>query len=111
MSKKKVHLPKTKPPKPNESDMIWNAERAVSMDRALYIGSILFKLESYKPVMIALHDYRFSTNDQDKIDAANAFKTACLTAGLEQEEINWIWNYLRNYRLDYNSVAQVGDGW
>jgi hypothetical protein len=114
--KGKVHLPTEKPPSGTQSDKIWNEERAGSMDRALYMGSILFRLENYKPIMTALHDYRFSDSEDDKIAAANDFKTACLTAGLVQEEVNWLWNYLRNYRLDYNEPnvsqwAQVGDGW
>ena len=113
LEKRKVHLPREKPPTGNQSDMIWNEERSGSMDRALYMGSILFRLENYKPVMTALHDYRFSNKDDIKEEAADAFKTGCLNAGLEKEEVNWLWNYLRNYRLDYDNVswAQAGDGW
>ena len=113
MVKNKVKLPNAKPPMGNQSDMTWNVERAESMDRALYMGSVLFKLENYKPIMTALHDYRFSTDDSAKTEAASNFKTACLSAGLEIAEASWLWNYLRNYKLDYTSVrwASPGDGW
>lgn len=108
MSKRKG--PPTDKPHKN---MEWNVERGESMDRALLMGSILFRLENYKPIMMALHDYRFSDDATLKETAANDFKVACENAGLENAEMNWLWNYLKNYTLDYNAVswASPGDGW
>lgn len=108
MSKRKG--PPTDKPNKSANDNAWNIERGESMDRALSMGSLLFRVENYKPIMMALHDYRFST---DKAAAAQAFSIACDTAGLEVAEKNWLWNYLKHYTLDYASVtwASPGDGW
>lgn len=113
MVKGKIRLPKDEPPTGNQSDMVWNEERAESMDRALYMGSILFRLENYKPIMKALHEYRFAKDEGIRNKAIADFKTACLNAGLEKDELKWLWNYLQNYRLDYGNVnwACPGDGW
>ena len=108
MKKSKSHIPTGKPPTGNQSDMVWNEERAGSMDRALYMGSILFRLENYKPIMMALHNLRFGKPSEQEA-APGDFRAACETAGLEEEEIDWIWRYLQHYGENVNWA--LDDGW
>ena len=98
-------------PSVTASDLMWNEERAGSMDRALRIGQILFRLENYKPVMLALDKLVVEKGGkQTSPTAKEEFINACGSAGLEPEETRWLWNYLQYHSHEYD-WACPGDGW
>jgi hypothetical protein len=41
------------------------------------------------------------------------FRTACANAGLANEEVDWLWNYLQHYdeQLRVNLKDAAGSGW
>jgi hypothetical protein len=97
---------------------MWNEERAYSMDRALRIGNMLFKLEHYKPIMLALHKHTLEkAGEQVEPAAYDDFKAACEKASLKEFEIAWLWNYLKHHTIDLDwdiswvDTACPGDGW
>lgn len=80
-----------------------HVRRAFAMDRALRMRE-LFKINHYKKIMDSVYKYYKEQHDGtiEKTAEAN-FKQYCREAGLdnganiENGEIDWLWNYLKNY--------------
>jgi hypothetical protein len=84
---------------PYQQPKIDNAlKRAKKMEK-------LFKKKYFDPIMDALVP----------IKNENAFRTACKTAGLAQEDEDWLWNYLQHIDGNYWGPAKEADdypaGW
>jgi hypothetical protein len=62
-------------------------ERAMAKAMAM---TVLFKKDHYSAITDVL-------DRKGEINAESDFKEACAAAGLDDDEIEWLWNYLKHY--------------
>lgn len=77
--------------------------RALALARAHKWVAELFKPQNFSAIMKSV----------DPIPDANAFTTACTNAGLNADEIKWLWAYLKNCKFAlYNPIPEAAQsGW
>ena len=78
-------------------------KRALALARAHKWVAELFKPKNFSAIMKSV----------DPIPDANAFTTACTNAGLNADEIKWLWAYLKNCKFAlYNPIPEAAQsGW
>lgn len=90
-------------------------DRALALDRALKM-SCLFKMKHFDKVMKPVYEY--ANGSKPEPTAKQEFKDACGknmgAAQLEDVEIEWLWNYLKNYKenlTDNAAKVAAAPGW
>ena len=86
-------------------------ERAMAMDRALYMTK-LFQAQHFDKIMAIITQHADGKLGDD--EAVAVFTEVCEEAGIIEPEIKWLWNYLENYKpelTEWEARANPGIGW
>lgn len=82
---------------------ITDEDRHLAMERALMVGRLLLDPEAFEALIHAINDKAPSETVQK-----NNLKAACMKVKMEENQIDWLWNYLKHYDTDNN---WTGTGW
>jgi hypothetical protein len=92
-------------------------ERAMAMDRALFMTK-LFQKQHFDKIIAIINQYyvdvKNAKGDVVESEAEDAFIEVCDEAGIIEEEREWLWNYLQNYKpamAEWTARANPGVGW
>jgi hypothetical protein len=86
-------------------------DRAMAMDRALYMSK-LFQKQHFDKIMAVINQKAAMKLSEDA--AKDLFIEVCGEADLTGDEMIWLWNYLKNFDPDLAEAtrrANPGVGW
>ncbi len=82
---------------------VTDGDRHLAMERALIIGQLLMEPSAFEDIINAIND-----KASPEADRKNKLDAACKKVELQQEQIDWLWNYLKHYDTNSN---WTGTGW
>ena len=86
-----------------KDQQVTDEDRHLAMERALIVGQLLMDPSAFETLIDAIND-KASPETARK----NKLKVACMKVNLEQNQIDWLWNYLQHYDTNNN---WTGTGW